>query len=192
MAGLGSGSGSTTSFGRSRSPGTENGFSPFFSPDGNQVAFTINGRSLRVAPLNGGPPVTLTDSLNSAGGDWGQDGYIYIELDEAWAGSAPTGGPIEVLFRLSDAKQEIGAEYPNVMPDGKGIVFRRRLAGQAPNDFEIMEMAVPNGTPHPLIRGRLRPLRRRRVTCWSSPATASSWRCRSTRRSARSPARAWP
>jgi Tol biopolymer transport system component len=54
--------------------GTENGLSPFFSPDGNQVAFTIAGRSLRVAPLNGGPPVTLSDSINSSGGDWGQDG----------------------------------------------------------------------------------------------------------------------
>ena len=133
--------------------GTENGLSPFFSPDGNQVAFTIDGRSLRVAPLNGGPPVTLTDSINSAGGDWGQDGYIYIELDDGLGRIKATGGPIERLFTMSDAKHEIGAEYPNVMPDGKGIVFRRRLAGQAPNDFEIMEMAVPQGTPRVITRG---------------------------------------
>ena len=58
-----------------------------------------------------------------------------------------------MLFRLSDERHEIGAEYPNVMPDGKGLVFRRRLAGQPANDFEIMEMAVPNGTPKPLMRG---------------------------------------
>ena len=133
--------------------GTENGLSPFFSPDGNQVAFTLNGRSLRVAPLNGGPPVTLTDSINSAGGDWGQDGYIYIELDDGLGRIKATGGPVERLFTMSEAKHEIGAEYPNVMPDGKGIVFRRRLAGQAPNEFEIMEMAVPQGTPRVIARG---------------------------------------
>jgi eukaryotic-like serine/threonine-protein kinase len=133
--------------------GTEDGLSPFFSPDGNQVAFTIAGRSLRVAPLNGGPPVTLSDSINSAGGDWGQDGYIYIELNDGLGRIKATGGPIERLFTMSDAKHEIGAEYPNVMPDGKGIVFRRRLTGQAPNEFEVMEMAVPNGTPRLLVRG---------------------------------------
>ncbi|HET6578156.1 MAG TPA: protein kinase [Gemmatimonadales bacterium] len=133
--------------------GTENGLSPFFSPDGNQVAFTLAGRSLRVAPLNGGPPVTLTDSINSAGGDWGQDGYIYIELDDGLGRIKATGGPVERLFTMSDAKHEIGAEYPNVMPDGKGIVFRRRLAGQSPNEFEIMEMAVPQGTPRVIARG---------------------------------------
>jgi Tol biopolymer transport system component len=133
--------------------GTDNGVSPFFSPDGNQVAYILNGRTLRVVPLNGGPPVTLTDSLNASGGDWGADGYIYTETQPGLGRIRATGGPIEGLLTLSDAKHQIGAEYPNVMPDGKGLVFRSRLAGQPANDFEIMEMAVPNGTPHPLIRG---------------------------------------
>jgi serine/threonine-protein kinase len=133
--------------------GTENALSPFFSPDGSQVAYILNGRTLRVAPLNGGPPVTLTDSLNASGGDWGADGYIYTELQEGLGRIRATGGPIEVLFRLSEAKKETGAEYPNVMPDGKGLIFRRRLSGQPANDFEIMEMALPNGTPRSLLRG---------------------------------------
>ena len=133
--------------------GTENGVSPFFSPDGNQLAFIVGGRSLRVAPLGGGPPVTLTDSLNASGGDWGTDGYIYVELNEGLGRIKATGGPLEVLFRLSDERKEIGAEYPNVMPDGKGLVFRHRFAGQPPNEFEIMEMAIPSGTPRTLVRG---------------------------------------
>jgi serine/threonine-protein kinase len=133
--------------------GTDNGVSPFFSPDGNQVGFIFSGRTLRIAPLNGGPPVTLTDSLNASGADWGLDGNIYVELNEGLGRIRATGGPIEVLFRLSDERQEIGAEYPNAMPDGKGLVFRHRVAGQAPNEFQIMELAVPGGTPRPLIRG---------------------------------------
>jgi eukaryotic-like serine/threonine-protein kinase len=134
--------------------GTESGLSPFFSPDGSQLAFiTGTGRTLRVAPLNGGPPVTLSDSINSSGGDWGSDGYIYIELNTGLGRIKATGGPIEPIFTMSDARHEIGAEYPNVMPDGKGIVFRRRLAGQAPNEFEIMGMALPRGTPRTLVRG---------------------------------------
>ena len=72
--------------------------SPFFSPDGSQVAYILNGRTLRVAPLDGGPPVNLTDSLNASGGDWGADGYIYTELQWAWAESAPPAGRSRCCF----------------------------------------------------------------------------------------------
>jgi serine/threonine-protein kinase len=133
--------------------GTEGALSPFFSPDGNQLAFIVTGRSLRVAPLGGGPPITLADTLNSSGGDWGTDGYIYIETNEGLGRIRAAGGQLETLFRLSEARHEIGAEYPNVMPDGKGIVFRRRLAGQSANDFDIMAMTIPGGTPRPLLKG---------------------------------------
>ncbi|HKT61076.1 MAG TPA: protein kinase, partial [Gemmatimonadales bacterium] len=133
--------------------GTEAGVSPFFSPDGNQLAFIVGGRSLRVAPLGGGPPITLSDSLNASGGDWGSDGYIYTELNEGLGRLRATGGPIEVLFRLSDERHEIGAEYPSVLPGGKGLVFRRRLAGQSANEFDIMAMTIPGGTPRPLLKG---------------------------------------
>jgi Tol biopolymer transport system component len=134
-------------------PGTEGGLSPFFSPDGNQVAFIVSGQTLKIATLSGGPPVTLSDTLNASGGDWGRDGYIYTELNNGLGRVKATGGPIEELYRLSDERHEIGAEYPNVMPDGKGIVFRRRIAGKPPNEFEIMEMALPNGAAHHLTNG---------------------------------------
>jgi Tol biopolymer transport system component len=122
--------------------GTENGLRPFFSPDGNQVAF------------------------------WSQDGYIYIELDDGLGRIKATGGPIERPFTMSEAKHEIGAEYPNVMPDGKGIVFRRRLAGQAPNEFEVMEMAVPQGAPRAWSPAASTPATPRRATCWSAALQA--------------------
>ena len=134
--------------------GTEDGVSPFFSPDGSQLAFIVGGRSLRVAPLDGGPPVTLSDSLNCVRRRLGNRRlHLHRAAGRARAASGRRAGPIEVLFRLSDERHEIGAEYPNVMPDGKGLVFRRRLAGQPANEFEIMEMAVPAGVPHPLVRG---------------------------------------
>jgi hypothetical protein len=39
------------------------------------------------------------------------------------------------------------------MPDGKGLIFRRRLAGQSANEFDIMAMSIPGGTPRPLLHG---------------------------------------
>jgi len=134
-------------------PGTENALSPFFSPDGKQLGFIVNGRSVRVASLAGGPPTTLSDSINSSGGDWGTDGYVYIEVDSGLGRIRATGGPIELLFRLSDKRREIGAEWPDILPGGKGLLFRLRHSGQAPAEFDIMAMKLPGGTPYPLIHG---------------------------------------
>jgi len=134
-------------------PGTENGVSPFFSPDGRQLAFILNGRTVRVLSLEGGPPLTLSDSINSSGGDWGTDGYIYIEVDSGLARVRATGGPLEPVYTMSDARKEIGAEWPNVLPGGNGVIFRLRRAGQGPAEFDIMAVKIPGGEAHPLVRG---------------------------------------
>jgi serine/threonine-protein kinase len=134
-------------------PGTDNGVSPFFSPDGRQLAFILNGRTVRVLSLEGGPPLTLSDSINSSGGDWGSDGYIYIEVDSGLARVRATGGPLEPVYRLSAERKEIGAEWPNVLPGGHGVVFRLRRGGQAPGEFDIMAVKLPSGEAHPLVRG---------------------------------------
>jgi serine/threonine protein kinase len=59
--------------------GTEGAGSPFFSPDGRHVAFLVQGTTLRSVSLDGGPVLTLSDSVNSTGGEWGPDGFIYVE-----------------------------------------------------------------------------------------------------------------
>src|SRR6187551_3094096 len=66
-------------------PGTVGGGSPFFSPDGSQLAFLVQGTKLRTVALGGGPTVSLSDSVNSSGGDWAADGNIYIEVDSGIA-----------------------------------------------------------------------------------------------------------
>ena len=134
-------------------PGTDGADSPFFSPDGKQLGFIRNGRTVRVLSLEGGPPLTLSDSINSSGGDWGTDGYIYIEVDSGIARIRATGGPIEPLYNYSAPRREIGTEYPNVLPGGKGLIFRVRRAGQGPAEFDIMGMKLPRGEARPLIRG---------------------------------------
>jgi hypothetical protein len=58
--------------------GTDGAGSPFFSPDGRSVGFIVAGTKLRVAPLDGGPTQSLSDSVNATAADWGSDGYIYV------------------------------------------------------------------------------------------------------------------
>jgi serine/threonine protein kinase len=134
-------------------PGTESAVSPFFSPDGRQLGFIRNGRTVRILSLEGGPPLTLSDSINSSGGDWGADGYVYIEVDSGLARIRSTGGPVEPIYKFSAAHRDIGTEWPNVLPGARGLIFRLRRAGQTPSEFDIMGMTLPHGEARPLVRG---------------------------------------
>ncbi|HEY7637705.1 MAG TPA: protein kinase [Gemmatimonadales bacterium] len=131
--------------------GSEGGASPFFSPDGRKVGFIQQGTSVRIASLDGAPTVTLTDKANSTGGDWGEDGYVYFEVDSGLGRMRPTGGAIEPVHKMS--KDEVGAEWPFVLPGGHGLIFRQRRTGQGPADFDIMAMKLPNGPAHALTHG---------------------------------------
>src|SRR5256885_9217797 len=52
-------------------PGTEGATSPFFSPDGRQVGF-LRDFIVQIASLDGGPPITVLDSLTGvSGASWG-------------------------------------------------------------------------------------------------------------------------
>jgi serine/threonine-protein kinase len=61
--------------------GTEGAFSPFFSPDGQWVAFFANGQLLKIS-VEGGSPVKLCDAppSRSLKGYWGDDGNILAVL----------------------------------------------------------------------------------------------------------------
>jgi eukaryotic-like serine/threonine-protein kinase len=132
--------------------GTEGAGSPFFSPDGRHVGFLIRGTVLRTVSLDGGPVMTLSDSANSTGGDWGVDGFIYFEVDSGIARMKASGGPREMVYNMLK-RNEVGAEWPVLLPDGKTIVFRTRRANQAATDFQIVAMKLPNGEPKVLMRG---------------------------------------
>jgi Tol biopolymer transport system component/tRNA A-37 threonylcarbamoyl transferase component Bud32 len=123
--------------------GTESGSSPFFSPDGQRIGFIKEGTTVRIASLAGAPTVTLTDKANSSSGDWGDDGYIYFEVDSGVARMRATGGEIEPVYTISAERKEIATEWVHVLPGATGVLFRLRHAGQGPGDFEIVAAPLP-------------------------------------------------
>ena len=98
--------------------GTEGGSSPFFSPDGQRIGFIKEGTAVRIASLAGAPTVTLTDKANTTSGDWGDDGYIYFEVDSGVARMRATGGEIEPVYTISPERKEIATEWVHVLPGG--------------------------------------------------------------------------
>ena len=133
--------------------GTDGASSPFFSPDGHQIGFVTNGKTIRILPLDGGSALTLTDSANATAADWGSDGYVYFEVDSGISRIRATGGRSESVYKFPAGEHVLGAEWPVVMPDGKGLLFRIRREGQSVADFEIVAMELPKGKPHALLRG---------------------------------------
>src|SRR5689334_691582 len=114
-------------------PGSEGAESPFFSPDGQSVGFVTAGNKLQIAPIKGGPLITVTDSvIGEAGGSWGRDGYIYIDgrdkegliRVEAKAGAIP-----ERFTTLDHSLNEIDHSWPEVLPNGKGILIALGVRG---------------------------------------------------------------
>jgi serine/threonine-protein kinase len=132
--------------------GTDGAGTPFFSPDGRHVGFLLNGTTLRTVSLDGGPVLTLHDSVNSTGGAWGPDGHIYFEVDSGIARMPESGGATEMVYNMLGRK-EIGAEWPVLLPGAGGILFRTRRANQSPTDFQIVGMKLPGGEPKVLMRG---------------------------------------
>ncbi|MEO7137032.1 MAG: protein kinase [Gemmatimonadales bacterium] len=133
--------------------GTEGGSSPFFSPDGKRIGFLKDGTAVRIASLAGAPTVTLTDKANTTSGDWGDDGYIYFEVDSGVARMRATGGEIEPVYTIKPDRKEIATEWVHVLPGATGVLFRLRHIGQGPADFEIMVMSLPHGKAKSLVGG---------------------------------------
>ena len=111
--------------------GTENGSSPFFSPDGKRVGFIKEGTQVRIASLAGAPTVTLTDKANTTSGDWGDDGYIYFEVDSGVARMRASGGEIEPVYVRVTSEVDIVFDVTfgqQVYAPGAEVPFQAALA----------------------------------------------------------------
>src|SRR5438309_717098 len=115
-------------------PGTEGATSPFFSPDGRQVGF-LRDFIVQIASLDGGPPITVLDSLTGvSGASWGPDNFIYADAFSDLKGlvrveAKPGAGP-RWFTTLDTARGEIDHAWPDVLPNGKGVLFTVRFRGK--------------------------------------------------------------
>ena len=115
-------------------PETNGAWAPVFAPDGDRVAFVVEGntRSLKVLSLAGGPPVTVLDSGVGSTASWGPDDCLYF-FDESHLTLRrvpASGGPVEDVVAL-DAPAGVGYAWPQMLPGGKGMIATAVPTNQA-------------------------------------------------------------
>ncbi|TPW15086.1 MAG: serine/threonine protein kinase, partial [bacterium] len=107
-----------------RLPGTEGAALPFWSPDGQWIAFFAD-EALRKVRLDGGSPMVVAPAPDARGGVWlPNDDILFAPnrqggLERVNAG----GGKPEAMTTLDVGEGELGHRYPALMPDGKQISY---------------------------------------------------------------------
>ncbi len=121
---------------------TTGGDTPFWSPDGAQIAFFADGKLKRL-DLRGGPAQTICDAPTPRGGAWGPDGRIVFSpaFRAGLSIVAATGGAPQPLTALDATRDEKSHRFPVFLPGGKQILFLAQTAeGGARNDASAIEV----------------------------------------------------
>jgi Tol biopolymer transport system component len=143
--------------------GTEGASSPFFSPDGQWIAFLDNAPtgSLKRVSVDGNGPFPLVDNMGGGmggfavtGGWWGPDDSIVFasenpKKDGLWRIARSGGNPERLTTRRRD---EGNHAWPHVLPNGKAVLY----TVWNNTDFEGARIAIKplaGGDPVVLVEG---------------------------------------
>ncbi len=131
--------------------GTENAVTPFFSPDGQFIAFAADGQ-LKKVPVGGGGVTVICDASVLRGASWGENGDIVAALDNHSALAivpAMGGTPTQLTSLTQDEKTH---RWPQMLPGGKDVLFMAGIAGLYDN-ATIEVQSIETGKRKLLHRG---------------------------------------
>jgi WD40-like Beta Propeller Repeat len=126
--------------------GTEGGFFPFFSSNGQWVGFFGDGKLKKVSIL-GGTTVTLCDALAPQGATWTADDTIIFApgYDTGLVRVSAAGGTPQPFTKLDSSKGETSHRWPQVLPGGKAVVYNAYSGTRYGFDFTIAVATLKSG-----------------------------------------------
>lgn len=133
--------------------GTEGALNPFFSPDGQWIAFFAAGK-LRKISIGGGSVRDIADAEIGFGGAWAADNTIVFAASNASALSrvSADGGTPEPFTTLDTTRGEFSHRWPEVLPDGRTVLFTIGTVGRW-DDADIAAQALDGGKRRILMQG---------------------------------------
>jgi serine/threonine protein kinase len=135
--------------------GTEDAFFPFWSPDGNSLAYFQHGKLWRM-DVKSGSATPVCDALEPRGGSWGRNDTIVLApfIGGPVMVVAVTGGAPKPVTHLAVNAVNTSDRWPVFLPDGKHFLFLHTLNGDANENNEIRFASVDGGEERSLMLGR--------------------------------------
>ena len=132
--------------------GTQGAYAPFFSPDGQWVAFFSPGKLQKIS-VEGGSATTVCNAGTGVGGSWGEDGNIIAALNNRVGLSRipSAGGPPTHVTELADG--EGTHRWPEILPGGKAVLFTANTAANGFNVANIEVMSFADHSSKTVVRG---------------------------------------
>ena len=121
---------------------------PFFSPNGEWVAYWVNGDLWKV-PAEGGGAVRVTTVSDPRGATWGEDDTIIIGSVNGLLRVSASGGSAEAILKTSGPMQ-----YPQIFPGGEAVLTTSQTSpaiSLSSADIDVVLLAT--GERKNLIRG---------------------------------------
>jgi serine/threonine-protein kinase len=122
--------------------GTEGAQSPFWSPDGEFIGF-VRDRSLWKLSAAGGQAITIATGLGAfgrgSGCTWTEENEIVFSMADSTgmhAVSARGGSPRTLI--VPDLATESDFHHPQVLPDGRSILFVVHRGGSGADVLEVL------------------------------------------------------
>jgi Tol biopolymer transport system component len=127
-------------------PGTDDAGSPFFSPDGQWIAFFAGGKLKKISVTEGGAS-TLCAAPAGRGGAWGEDDTIAFAPDtqSRLLRVSAEGGAPEPLTSLAEG--EASHRWPQVLPGGRAVLYTASRSPASYKDANLVVQPLPTGAP---------------------------------------------
>jgi tRNA A-37 threonylcarbamoyl transferase component Bud32 len=146
-------------------PGSLNAFQPFFSPDGQWLAFEADNKEKKVR-LDGSAPVTIAEGASANGATWTAGDVLVRGSTGSMHGlshvSVAGGEPVQLTFP-DTSKGEVDHLWPMALPDGRSIVFTvwsgalasARLAITSLDDGRVTDLGLKGVRPLAMLDGAM-------------------------------------
>ena len=131
---------------------THGALAPFFSPDGQSVAFFAASKLQKIS-VDGGSATILCDAPLGRGGSWDEDGNIIAALSgTAGLSRIPSpGGPPTPVTDLRNG--ELTHRWPQILPRSKAVLFTAHTATNGFDRASIEVMSLADQSRKTLVQG---------------------------------------
>jgi serine/threonine-protein kinase len=129
--------------------GTEDGTSPFFSPGGDWLGFSAEGK-LKKLDLTGGTPLTVGDSPIPRGASWGEgETTIFAPLTTGGLVIISASEPQPEILSSPDVEAgEKSHRWPDLLPNNRAVIFTAWTS----EGFDIECIDMESGERKSLVR----------------------------------------